>query len=405
MRKASPYLVFTANYFLVPTTVGQDFPNSNTPLNEHILHPLPHTYLSESHLPLNFTWGNVNGNSYLTRMRNQHVPQYCGSCWAHAALSSLADRVKIARSYIGLRERCKIGSNNGLQPEEKEETNDVPILGQLGPPPGPDLDLSVQFLLNCGVAPDPNVPHASLSCHGGNSLRAYEYIHSTLIFIPDETCVGYLACSSESDEGFCPKIRHLTTCDAWNVCRTCDGFSNPRTDENSVFYDGAEGAGKDGSEARDEYGCKAIPAGFPNVTILEYGSIEPNNIHAIKAEIYARGPIKASVNALYLENYMGGILGSDDNPALINATHNHGVSIVGWGYDADRDKQHWIVRNSWGTFWGEMGFFRIELGRNLLGIESNLAWATPERWTTSSDYDCHDSYVDPSMDVLSLHER
>mmetsp|Transcript_13912 Transcript_13912/g.28641 ORF Transcript_13912/g.28641 Transcript_13912/m.28641 type:complete len:103 (-) Transcript_13912:286-594(-) len=102
---------------------------------------------------------------------------------------------------------------------------------------------------------------------------------------------------------------------------------------------------------------------------------------------------------------MGGILGSDDNPALINATHNHGVSIVGWGYDADRDKQHWIVRNSWGTFWGEMGFFRIELGRNLLGIESNLAWATPERWTTSSDYDCHDSYVDPSMDVLSLHER
>lgn len=48
---------------------------------------------------------------------------------------------------------------------------------------------------------------------------------------------------------------------------------------------------------------------------------------------------------------MGGILGSDDNPALLNATHNHGVSIVGWGYDTDRDKQHWIVRNSWGAFW------------------------------------------------------
>ncbi len=53
---------------------------------------------------------------------------------------------------------------------------------------------------------------------------------------------------------------------------------------------------------------------------------------------------------------MGGILGSDDNPALLNATHNHGVSIVGWGYDENRDKQHWIVRNSWGAFWVSPSF-------------------------------------------------
>lgn len=118
------------------------------------------------------------------------------------------------------------------------------------------------------------------------------------------------------------------------------------------------------------------------MTILEYGSIEPRNIHAIKSEIYARymlcafsakylllfsaklgltldftlfiwkrGPIKASINADYLRNYTGGILGSDDNPALLDAHHNHGVSIVGWGYDETREKQHWIVRNSWGVYW------------------------------------------------------
>ena len=40
-------------------------------------HPLPHTYLPPSSLPNHFTWQNVNGRSYLTAVRNQHVPQYC----------------------------------------------------------------------------------------------------------------------------------------------------------------------------------------------------------------------------------------------------------------------------------------------------------------------------------------
>ena len=47
----------------------------------HIINPLPHTYLSHESLPLEFTWQNVNGHSYLTRVRNQHIPQYCECCF------------------------------------------------------------------------------------------------------------------------------------------------------------------------------------------------------------------------------------------------------------------------------------------------------------------------------------
>ena len=37
--------------------------------------------------------------------------------------------------------------------------------------------------------------------------------------------------------------------------------------------------------------------------------------------------------------------------------------------------------NSWGVYWGEGGFFRVETGRNLLNVESGVAWGTPDHWT------------------------
>ena len=320
-------------------------------------------------------------------------------------MSSLADRIKISRSYNNARRKsCHDGDGTDVQIQREKE----PILGQLGPPPGPDIELSIQYILNCGVQPKSSSRH-HLSCHGGSSLYAYEHIYSNLKMIPMETCLDYIACSSESEEGFCPHVRSLTTCEDWNICRTCDGFTTSNDNENGASHnslrDGTSTSKDENSEKRDVYGCRAIPRGsIPNATILEYGSIEPKNIHAIKAEIYARGPIKTSINAKYLLNYTGGILGSDDDPALFNTTHNHGVSIVGWGYDESRDEQHWIIRNSWGVYWGEMGFFRIELGRNLLGVEENFAWATPGIWTTFGD-DCHDSYIDVSNDVASMQFR
>ena len=42
--------------------------------------------------------------------------------------------------------------------------------------------------------------------------------------------------------------------------------------------------------------------------------------------------------------------------------------------------RYWIGRNSWGTYWGENGFFRIVRGdaRMNLGIENDCTWATPK---------------------------
>ena len=136
--------------------------------------PLPYTYIREEELPDNFSWGDINGVSYLTHSLNQHIPQYCGSCWAHGALSALADRIKIAR--------------------EAE---------------GDEINLSIQYILNCGG-------HVAGSCHGGSHSGVYEFISQTG-FVPYDTCMPYIACSSDSTDGFCGEVD--TTCSAINTCR------------------------------------------------------------------------------------------------------------------------------------------------------------------------------------------
>ena len=61
---------------------------------------------------------------------------------------------------------------------------------------------------------------------------------------------------------------------------------------------------------------------------------------------------------------------------------NHVVVIIGWGVTEDASQTpYWIVKNSWGTSWGESGFFRILRGASEAGgecaIESLTVSAIP----------------------------
>jgi cathepsin X len=280
--------------------------------SEHSSHDL---LLGVQEVPDSLNWCDKDGVNYCTIMLNQHIPQYCGSCWAHGATSALADRIKIARKAQGI-----------------------------------DIQLSVQHVLNCGNAG---------SCHGGDAGAAYQWIQKNFVAtgagISYTTGQPYLACSKESKEGMCPAALKAgdLTCEPKNVQRTCGTFGEA---------------------------CVGL-SHFPNATIAEYGSIQGKD--ALQKEIMNRGPIACAIDAGPIRNYVGGIV-TDKSDDL-----DHVISVVGWG--TDEKSLYWIVRNSWGEFWGENGFVRVQSGA--LGIETQCNWATPGDFTApekNNQVHCHE---------------
>ena len=64
-----------------------------------------------------------------------------------------------------------------------------------------------------------------------------------------------------------------------------------------------------------------------------------------------------------IKNYQSGIITDGMNECGCTNSHtvNHAVTIVGFGLDAANPicKKYWLVKNSWGSDWGEDGFMRI----------------------------------------------
>lgn len=176
----------------------------------------------------------------------------------------------------------------------------------------------------------------------------YQWLHQisqTGTGISYETSQPYMACSSESKEGFCAARGTDWTCTPTNIARTCSTFTSSGGFCSELKY-------------------------YPNATISEYGTI--SGADAMQKEIYARGPISCGIDAAPTLQYTTGIA-TDKGEEV-----DHVVSVVGWG--TENGQQYWIVRNSWGEYWGEFGYIRVAFGA--LKLEEECTWATVKDFTS-----------------------
>lgn len=105
--------------------------------------------------------------------------------------------------------------------------------------------------------------------------------------------------------------------------------------------------------------------------VSAYAIISTNESYMQQA-LYQYGPLAVALNANYLQFYTSGIL-SVSNSLCTPTDLNHAVLLVGYGTSAS-GYNYWIVKNSWGSTWGENGYFRILRGYGTCGI--NLAVTT-----------------------------
>jgi cathepsin L len=92
------------------------------------------------------------------------------------------------------------------------------------------------------------------------------------------------------------------------------------------------------------------------------------NTSTIKEAMCKYGPVSSSVHVSpAFKAYTGGVFDE-----MNNGQTNHAVVIVGW----DDKRGAWLVRNSWGKWWGEDGYIWVKYGSNQIG--RSAAWASVE---------------------------
>jgi len=191
--------------------------------------------------------------------------------------------------------------------------------------------MSAEFLVSC----DQN----DNGCEGGMPMSAWEFIRDS--GLPTEACQPYTIPTCPPAQQPCLNFKPTPQCQS-----QCYGNSTDSSQSGMTMY-----------YSQDAYS----PTGW-------FGGAAD-----MQKDIMQFGPIEAAftVYADFLQ-YKSGVYQHVTGDEL----GGHAIKIIGWG--VENNVPYWMISNSWTTYWGDKGFFKILRGSDECGIEDDTAAGHPK---------------------------
>lgn len=322
---------------------------TNTILKSEDLYPDKYTICKikpeeKIDMPLNFN-GKEAWKDYLSNVVDQGS---CGSCWAFATTSLLADKFNIqTRGDLKLQlsptKLILCGKNFEVEHPIHRIEEEIKI--------GSVSTSQKQNIYNIN----------NYACYGNSLYNAlhYLYLFGTCL----DSCIPY-----NKNFGMQSEFQKIGEFTSPEKLPLCEYISGPIGDMCSNFFIESLSGIEGGTPSRfyrayEIYGIAGTEEDGGSELLIRY-------------DIYKWGPVVSafkvyedfyefdSKNGIYEWNGKGEQVGG------------HAIEIVGWG--EENGKKYWQIKNSWGTGWGDDGYFKMIRGKNNCEIESNTYSIIPD---------------------------
>jgi cathepsin L len=110
-------------------------------------------------------------------------------------------------------------------------------------------------------------------------------------------------------------------------------------------------------------------------TISSYANVTSGDESALQSAV-AQQPVSIAIDAssIWFQLYSSGVY--DDSSCKNDYNDlDHGVLAAGYGHDTASGKDYWVVKNSWGAFWGQSGYiYMVRNKNNQCGVATDASY-------------------------------